>query len=56
MSTIDFDDIDIVKKVESLNLQSVDSLPFGAVRLDNVGVVQTREEFLHRYRALHEYA
>ncbi len=73
MSEIDFDDIDIVNKVETLDVKSVDSLPFGVVRLDNAGVVRifntteaefsgygarpkTGKNFLHRYRALHEYA
>lgn len=35
-----FDDPDLARKVEALPEEEVDSLPFGAIRLDREGIVQ----------------
>ena len=40
MDNVMFDDVDIVEKIESLDVKSIDKLPFGVVRLDDNGAVQ----------------
>jgi photoactive yellow protein len=41
---VDFDNPQLAKAVEALDLEQIDALPFGAIRLDRAGVVRYYSE------------